>query len=339
MGHKKKDGRNSRTLHQQAYDKLQKMQAFGDSKRLDKLENPEEFARKIYSFSTYQTYFKHIKYFINWIQKEHPEVKTLKKAEKFVPEWLQIRVDAGLSAWTIQTEEAALNKLYQIKLDDENRFQPPERLKANIVRSRGTKVRDAHFSEQANEELINFCKACGFRRNTLERLTGSDLYDRAKAETALSEAQKAGDEALAAALSVGLKTFTEQDYFILHRRDKGGKTRLSPIVGPQKDKVVQRMKATPKDEKVWQYVNTNCDVHGYRADYATFLYKQCARPIETLDFHNKIRCADGKYRSEIYICRGSERGKRLDRRAVGIISIALGHSREDTAITNYIRNL
>ena len=64
MGHKKKDGRNSRTLHQQAYDKLQKMQAFGDSKRLDKLENPEDFARKIYSFSTYQTYFKHIKYFI-----------------------------------------------------------------------------------------------------------------------------------------------------------------------------------------------------------------------------------------------------------------------------------
>lgn len=135
MGHKKKDGRNSRTLHQQAYDKLQKMQAFGDSKRLDKLENPEDFARKIYSFSTYQTYFKHIKYFIKWIQKEHPEIKTLKKAEKFVPEWLQTRVDKGLSAWTIQTEEAALNKLYQIKLDDENRFQPPRRLKENIVRS------------------------------------------------------------------------------------------------------------------------------------------------------------------------------------------------------------
>ena len=231
------------------------------------MENPEEFARKIYSFSTYQTYFKHIKYFIKWIQKEHPEVKTLKKAEKFVPEWLQTRVDKGLSAWTIQTEEAALNKLYGIKIDDENRFQPPRRLKENIVRSRGTKKRDAHFSEANNEELINFCKACGFRRNTLERLTGSDLYDRAKAETALSEAQKAGDEALAAALSVGLKTFTEQDYFILHRRDKGGKTRLSPIVGPKADKVVQRMKATPKDEKVWQYVNTNCDVHGYRADY------------------------------------------------------------------------
>ena len=259
MGHKKKDGKTGRTLHQQAYDKLQKMQAFGDSKRLDKLENPEDFARTIYSFSTYQTYFKHIKYFIKW---------------------LQTRVDAGLSAWTIQTEEAAMNKLYGIKNDDETRFQPPKRQKENITRSRGTKVRDAHFSEKANEELINFCKACGFRRSVLERLTGSDLYHRTKAETALAEAQKVGNEALAAALFVGLKTFPEQDYFILHRRDKGGKTRLSPIVGPQKDKVVQRMKATPPREKVWQYVNSNCDIHGYRADYATFIYKQYARPIK-----------------------------------------------------------
>ncbi len=97
---------------------------------------------------------------------------------------------------------------------------------------------------------------------------------------------------------MGLKTFPEQDYFILHRRDKGGKTRLSPIVGPHIDAVVRRMKATPPSEKVWQYVSSNCDVHGYRADYATFLYKQYARPIEQLDYHKKIRCSDGKYRSK-----------------------------------------
>lgn len=265
--------------------------------------------------------------------------KNAEKSRKICAGMLQTRVDKGLSAWTIQTEEAALNKLYGIKADDENRFQPPRRLKENITRSRGAKKRDAHFSEANNAELINFCKACGFRRNVLERLTGSDLYDRVKAEIAFAEAQDAGNEALAEALLVGLKTFPEQDYFILHRRDKGGKTRLSPIVGPHKDAVVQHMKATPPSEKVWKYVSSNCDVHGYRADYATFLYKQYARPIEQMDYRKKIRCSDGKYRSEIYICRGSERRKRLDRRAVGIISIALGHSREDTAITNYIRNL
>lgn len=339
MGHKKKGAPSSRSLHQQAYDRLTAMLAFGDSRRADKDEDPGISADKIYSFATYKTYWKHIKYFIKWVKDKHPEVTTLKKAKKLVPEWLQSRVDEKLSAWTIQTEAAALNKLYGITPDDPNRFQPPRRRKEDITRSRGTKVRDAHFSEAANEELVNFCKACGFRRNVLERLKGGDLYDRERAETALEAAKNAGDTALAKAFSDGLRTFPEQTYFILHRNDKGGKTRLSPIVGPKADKVVQRMKDTPKGEKVWQYVNTNCDVHGYRSDYATFLYKQYARPIEMLDFHNKIRCADGKYRSEIYVCRGSESGKRLDRRAIGIISVALGHEREDTAIANYIRNL
>ena len=62
-----------------------------------------------------------------------------------------------------------------------------------IFSSRGTKVRDAHFSEAANEELVNFCKACGFRRNVLDRLRGGDLYDRERAEAA----KNAGDTAIA----------------------------------------------------------------------------------------------------------------------------------------------
>ena len=69
------------------------------------------------------------------------------------------------------------------------------------------------------------------------------------------------------------------------------------------------------------------------------LYKEYARPVEELRFENKMKCADGKYRSEIYYCRGDEKGKKLDRRAIGVISIALGHNREDTAISNYVRKL
>jgi hypothetical protein len=99
------------------------------------------------------------------------------------------------------------------------------------------------------------------------------------------------------------------------------------------------MMDTKPDERVWWYVNSNCDVHGYRSDYATYLYKEYARPIKSLHFDNKIRCADGKYRSEIYVCRIDERGKKLDRKALHAVSIALGHNREDTAISNYIRNL
>lgn len=50
-------------------------------------------------------------------------------------------------------------------------------------------------------------------------------------------------------------------------------------------------------------------------------------------------CADGKMRSEIYVCRSDEKGKKLDRKAVRAVSVALGHNREDTAITSYIRNI
>lgn len=342
MGHKKKNTDN-RDLHQQAYDRLKRMQSFGDSKSADKKydrdHDTDTTSEKIYSYSTYKTYWKHIKYFLKWIQENHPEIRKLDKAEKMVPEWLQARVDKGLSAWTIQTEAAALNKLYRIKTDDPRRFQSPQRRKEDIVRSRGTKVRDAHFSEKKNEELVNFCKGCGFRRNVLEKLKGSDLYDRSRVEEVLATARAEGSKSMIKACTDALKTFPDKEYFILHRSDKGGKTRISPIVGPNMEKIIERMRNTKPDELVWRYVSGNCDVHGYRSDYATYLYKEYARSMEELSFENKIKCADGKYRSEIYVCRGDEKGKKLDRRAIGIISIALGHNREDTAISNYVRNL
>ncbi|MBU5678997.1 hypothetical protein [Blautia sp. MSJ-9] len=342
MGHKKKNSDN-RDLHQQAYDRLQRMQHFGDSKtedkKYDREHDTDKVSGKIYSFSTYKTYWKHIKYFLRYVKNHYPECRKLDKAQKYVAEWLQTRVDEGKSAWTIQTEAAALNKLYGIKKDDPQRFQPPRRKKEDIVRSRGRKERDKHFSEAKNEELVNFCKGCGFRRNVLEKLKGSDLYDRRQVEASLKDARMYGDYPMIKACKDALETFPDKEYFVLHRSDKGGKMRISPIVGPNMEKIVDRMRNTKSDELVWQYVSANCDVHGYRSDYATYLYKEYARPMEELSFENKIKCSDGKYRSEIYVCRGDERGKKLDRKAIGVISIALGHNREDTAISNYIRNL
>ena len=302
MGRRNKE--YHKDLHQQAYDRLNGMMAIGDSKKADMAYDREHdtdiLSGKIYSYATYKTYMKHTKYFLNWLKSTHPKCKTLKKARKYVPEWLQSRVDYrdekgnGLSAWTIQTEAAALNKLYGIKVDDPDRFQPPKRKREDIKRSRGTKARDALFNEASNEELIHFCQASGCRRNVLERLIGDDLYSRSRVKSALEKARSAGDQKMIHACEDALTYFPDQDYFLLHRKDKGGKTRIAPIIGPNKDRIVQRMKDTAPDEKVWQYVNSGCDVHGYRSDYATYLYKQYARPIEDLDFHRKIKCSDGK---------------------------------------------
>ena len=76
----------------------------------------------------------------------------------------------------------------KIKVDDEDRFQPPRKRKEDIVRS-GDDVRDAHSPEAKDKELVNFRKGCGSRRNVLERLKRSALYDRGKAEAAVKKAR------------------------------------------------------------------------------------------------------------------------------------------------------
>ena len=69
----------------------------------------------------------------------------------------------------------------------------------------------------------------------------------------------------------------ESKYYINIENGKGGRKRISPIVGKNIDQIVERMKNTPEDKKVWEYVNSNADIHSYRADYATEIYKKYAR--------------------------------------------------------------
>ena len=59
-------------LHQQAYDKLVGMQAFGESKRAAVAAGTDK--EKIFSFNTYKSYWKHTKYFIQYIKEHHPEL-------------------------------------------------------------------------------------------------------------------------------------------------------------------------------------------------------------------------------------------------------------------------
>ena len=159
------------------------MQAFGESKRQAK--NTETDREKIFSYSTYHAYWKHTKYFIKYIQANHPDCTTLKSAKKYVNEWLQVQADQGLSTWTVQLEAKAMGKLYGIRPDDESYFKPPKRNRADITRSRGDAVRDRHFSMTNNDELIKFCRGTGLRRSELSELRGGELRTKAQSENKL----------------------------------------------------------------------------------------------------------------------------------------------------------
>lgn len=329
-------------LHQQAYDRLNGMQAFGESKK-EAVANGTD-REKIFSYNTYQTYWKHTKYFLKYVKEAHPECTTLKSAKKYVNEWLQLRTDQGLSAWTIQTEAKALSKLYGIQPDDEGYFKPPKRNREDIKRSRGDRVRDRHFSEENNDELIKFCKGTGLRRSELMELRGKDLVTRAQieAEIVRLNALPAGERSAAADKRLEMLQDTrlfDEEYFTYVRNGKGGRKRLSPIIGQYAGQIIGRIRETPAEEKVWQYVNTNADIHGYRAEYATAIYKAHARPIQDIPYDRVHRGTGRRYQSEVYTCRKDEAGKKLDKAAMLVCSKALGHNRISVVADNYIRGL
>lgn len=332
----------SKDLHQQAYDRLTGMQAFGESKKEAVANGTEK--EKIFSFNTYKSYWKHTKYFIKYIKENHPECTTLKSAKKYVNEWLQTRVDQGLSAWTVQLEAKAMGKLYGISPDDENYFKPPKRNREDIKRSRGDRVRDKHFSKTNNDELIKFCKGTGLRRAELGELRGKDLVTREEIEAEISQIESRPAEELTPADTKRLEMLQdtrlfEGDYFTHVRNGKGGRERMSPIIGPNTEQIVERIKSTPAEEKVWQHIHQSADIHGYRAEYATIIYKAKARAIEEIPYDRVNKGSGRKYQSDVYICRKDESGRKLDKVAMLVCSKALGHNRISVVADNYIRGL
>lgn len=332
----------SKDLHQQAYDRLTGMQAFGESKKEAVANGTEK--EKIFSFNTYKSYWKHTKYFIKYIKENHPECTTLKNAKKYVNEWLQTRVDQGLSAWTVQLEAKAMGKLYGISPDDENYFKPPKRNREDIKRSRGDRVRDKHFSKTNNDELIKFCKGTGLRRAELGELRGKDLVTREEIEAEISQLESRPAAELTPADTKRLEMLQdtrlfEGDYFTHVRNGKGGRERMSPIIGPNTEQIVERIKSTPAEEKVWQHIHQSADIHGYRAEYATIIYKAKARAIEEIPYDRVNRGTGRKYQSEVYTCRKDEAGRKLDKAAMLVCSKALGHNRIEVVANNYIRGL
>jgi len=254
---------NKKCLKMQAKEVFDGLQCLGRSKHDDKVQAGREYDRldnptmtkqeyinaairdHIYSINTYGTYAKHNNYFIAWIEEKLPpkERRTLEQCRPYVAEWLQLRIDAGLSPYTIQTEAAGLGKLFQCPVSDFG-VKIPERKRDGITRSREHVKRDYGFSLEKNADIINFCRGTGLRRKELETLRAEQLIE-------------------------------TPDGYALAIRGKGGRYREAPIVGPHAAEIVAKIKAS--DGLVWDSVPSHMDVHSYRSDYATAIYTAYAR--------------------------------------------------------------
>lgn len=341
MGRKKLN----KSLIQQVKETLDSKLAIGQSKYAAKLDGT--YTQYIYSWDTYRSYLKHCCYFVKWC-KEQPvdptlghKPRTLAECRVFVERWIKYGIDRDLSSYTLKLQVSALAKLYGCTSKD-FAVVTPARKRDNITRSRGNVKMDKHFSLSVNKDLITFCRCTGLRRAELAQIRGTDLI-----------AQDG------------------QYYLNIKRGTKGGRPRVSPIVGNNDEiETVKNLCIQAGNDKIFPNPSKNADIHSYRAAYAQRIYDSYKREYKDFKMERLIICKNhivdsyktkngrrdvGKFPhlyvdvcgrkkmlpgykdvSAAFYCRSDRKGTVYDRRALFEASRALGHNRETVVAEHYL---
>lgn len=248
-----------KSMRWQAEQILLKKLCIGQSKHEAKEAAKAEGKRTpdgIYSWSTYNSYKKHCIQFAEWAKSEKG-CKTIEEAKQFIQEYLDMRVEKGLSAWTIDLDCSAIVKMYGVSSIDLG-LQVPVRKREDIKRSRYECEHDYHVSEEKNKDIIDFCKGTGLRRHELEAFKPEHIQ-----------------------CSNG-KVYVEV------KKGKGGKHRLVEVLEEYSEHVAKYREV--KAERLFEHVPHNIDVHNYRAWFACMWYKKLERPLYTLSRDQKYYC-------------------------------------------------
>jgi integrase len=204
---------------------------------------------KIHSHTTRKVYQQHVLAFINWARTTH-EITRLawldERADELATPYLTAHAAASRSAYTLQTERAAL-RLFFGDWSLAAAVSIPRRTRATITRSRGPASHDRHFKPANWQAHIRFAQACGLRRAELRDLRVRDVYI-------------ARDGTL----------------FVHVKHGKGGKAREVPVLSSHEQDVLAVVQGRAPHEKVFDHIPKHMDVLSYRRDSAQRRYLQHA---------------------------------------------------------------
>ncbi len=207
----------------------------------------------IHAYESRNNYQKIIMRFINWVGEEHnvrDQVRLDERADELASLYLSERIAQGYSAWTLQTERSALRMFFQNRILAAS-VELPKRQRENIVRSRRPAVRDRHFQAANWQPFINFCLACGLRREELRDLYVHDVFRN-----------------------------TDGELLVHVVKGKGGKDRKVPVFPGREQSVLGVTEGRSGDEKAFARLPSAMDIHAYRRRFAQELYEYHAqRPL------------------------------------------------------------
>ena len=292
-----------KTLKQTLRNNLYNQNMQGNSKHSVKVASGHKTTEQvagIYSIQTMKTYLQVANEYGNWLKEQgikRPEDYDIAKA--MTRDYLEYRDAQGLSAWTINRDRAALSKIFgeRIQYDTTTRTK-------DIVRSRFSCEYEKHYNPQGKyKTLFDFCKATGLRRHEVEQIKPTNLKER------------------------------DGRFFVVVEQGKGGKYRESFILPQYQKEVLELFKNRQGEEKLFDKVPKNIDIHSLRGEYAKGVYNHIIEHREDKDFLRKDY--DCKLKGTYYM-RGDYKGNSFDKEYVEVVSKCLGHNRIDTAICSYL---
>src|SRR5213078_4509523 len=140
-----------------------------------------------------------------------------------VTQYLTAHVAAERSAYTVQSERAAL-RLFFGNWSLAAAVGIPTRTRSSITRSRGPAGHDRHFQPANWQAHIRFAQACGLRRAELRDLRVRDVY-----------------------------TAEDGTLFVHVKSGKGGKAREVPVLPVHVEEVLSIVKGRAPHEKVFDH--------------------------------------------------------------------------------------
>lgn len=275
---------------------FERISRFGTSKYVAQ-KNGVDTTLYFYSYKTRKIYTDVCARFLKDMKKTYPHIRLLEEVTIFHGrEWLQQRIEQGYSASTIQTERSALAKLFSCN-GPEILSDPPKRSRATITNNRGISPMAGEIDLSKHQEFISFIKATGLRREEAEQLKGGSV------------------------------SLIDDKPKIVVVNGKGGRKRYAPILGSPKEvqAVVDVVNSISPDALVWGKQPSRLPTHRIRSEYANKLYLEHRRPL-----------GDITNRKEIYFFRNELVGYRADKRALEIVSQALGHNRRSVVALHYL---
>lgn len=248
----------NKSIVRQVTERLTAMTAFGQSKHMDKAVNGgKPDIGKVYSHSTLKNYIDAGSRFARWVRSEHG-CKNLDDARKFTGEYLQHRIDEGMSAWTVRRDAAALGKLYQCPTTDLG-ADLPTRHRNEVTQHRGDRS-NGHFSASRHADLVDLCRATGLRRHEVAALVPDDVYRDADGRTCVHV-----------------------------RQGKGGKERTVIALNDAPLRVAQTARSAGLS-RVIAHIPKYAPIHQLRGEFARSLYNRLERPVEALSRSERYEC-------------------------------------------------